>query len=293
MKIAIFGGTGLLGSNLVKLYSEHEVKAFSRKHSSNIDKKKNILIQFENLKSELLEEYIKWQPDITINTIAIIDLQKCEDNYILAKQTNCNIALTLAKIANSIDSYFIHISTDHFFNDSKLLHKEDDKITILNNYAKTKYCAEQEILSINSHALIVRTNILGFRHTQQASFFEWLLDSLSKKQNIHLYTNYYTSPIAVKILGNILIQCFQKRLCDVYNIASSEVINKYQFGIMCAKKFNFSIETISKAELKSTNLKRALTLGLDTSKIEKALNLPMPTIEDTLDILHKEYKEKI
>ena len=291
-KIAIIGGTGLLGSNLVKLFSDYDVKAFSRVSSSNIDSRKNNIISFSNISNELSIYFNNWIPDIIINTIANVNLQECEKDYDKAYFVNCTIAIEIAKISQKYNSYFIHVSTDHYYNDIYQTHNENFPITLLNNYAKTKYEAEKEIIKYNTKYLIVRTNIIGFRENTTKSFFEWLLYALKDNEIINLYTNFSTSPISVNQLGKILLKCYQKNLIGTYNIASKEVIDKYSFGVKTANKFGYNINNINKSLLENNSyLLRALSLGLDISKIEKDLKINMPTIDETLDSLYKEYKK--
>ena len=283
-----------MGSNLVRLLSNYDVKAFSREYSKNIDDIKNNIINFNNIEDELSAYFDSWKPHIIINTIAIVNLQQCEDDYDEANHINCNIAINLAKISKKYNSYFVHISTDHYYNDKCKIHDENHKVTLLNNYAKTKYNAEKEIIKYNKKYLIVRTNIIGFRKRTAKSFFEWLLNSLKQQIHINLYTNFYTSPISVNELGTILIKCYQKDLIGTYNIASCEVIDKFNFGIKTASKFGYATNNIVGSIIKNkntTNLSRALTLGLDVSKIENILEIKMPTIDETLDTLYNEYKE--
>jgi len=293
IKIAIIGGTGLLGSNLVRLFSQYDVKAFSRRLGNNIHDKKNNIIDFNNMETKLSNYFNKWIPDIIINTVALVNLEKCEKDYSKAYYINCEIAVNIAKIAQKYNSYFIHISTDHYFNDKKDLHNEIDKVILLNNYAKTKYEAEKEIVKINDKSLIVRTNIIGYRRTKIKSFFEWLLESLKSEDKIELYTNFYTSPINVNHLGDILLKCYNKKLFGIYNISSKEAINKYNFGLKVANKFEYNFQNVKKVKLlnEGNRLKRALSLGLDVSKIENNLNISMPTIDEVIDSLHKEQYE--
>jgi dTDP-4-dehydrorhamnose reductase len=295
IKVAIIGGTGLLGSNLIKLLSKkYDVKAFSRESSRNVSQSFNNIVDFNFLEDNLCRYFVDWSPDIIINTVAVVDLQQCEDSYSMAYSINCGITAQLAKIASKLNSYFIHISTDHYYNDDLKTHDELQDVTLLNNYAKTKYNAEEKVLENIDNALIVRTNIIGFRRREAKSFFEWLIDSLKKEEKIDLYTNFYTSPISVNQLGEILIKCHQSQITGIYNIASSEVIDKYSFGIKTANEFGFPVKNIIAKELKYNNifgLKRALTLGLNVSKIERALQIKMPTISETINSLHDEYKD--
>ena len=286
MKIAIFGGTGLLGSNLVKLYSKHDVRSFSRGHSNNVSRIKNNIINFDDLIEELSSYFDFWKPDIIINTVAIVSLQKCENNYDIANNVNCDIAIKISKVSKKYNSYFIHISTDHYYDDNLKIHSEQEEIILKNNYAITKFNAEKGIKKNNNKAIIVRTNIVGFRRGTSESFFEWLISSLKNNEKIYLYTNYYTSPISVKHLGKILLKCYEKNLSGTYNIASSMVIDKYKFGLKVAKKFGFSAINIIATEVTKTSnddLQRALSLGLDVSKIESALHEKMPTIDENIN----------
>jgi len=291
MKIAVLGATGLLGSNIIQTYSKKniQVKGFARSSSIN-----NTIIDFNNLSEKLNEIFSTWKPDIIINTIALVNLQACEDDYKLAYDTNTKIAKDLCAIAKKYNSYFIHISTDHYYNDKKLKHSEDDEVILLNNYAKTKFEAEKEILSIYNFSLIVRTNIIGFRKNGIDSFFEWLLNSIKNEIPLNLYPNYFTSPISVSELSNFLLLCYKKRLTGIYNISSREVIDKYSFGIKTAKKFEYPTTNITTKSLDNSEfqIQRALTLGLDVSKIEKSLQIKMPTIDQTLNTLYKEYHEQ-
>lgn len=87
------------------------------------------------------------------------------------------------------------------------------------------------------------------------------------------------------------MKCYSNKLSGLYNIASSEVIDKFSFGIKVANKFEYPVKNISPIKFQDNNLvfpKRALSLGLDISKIQAALNENMPTIDETLDDLKNE-----
>lgn len=295
IKVAIIGGTGLFGSNLTTLLSkEYDVKAFSRAHANNTSDSINHIVDFNFIEENLHLYFVHWKPDIIINTVGIVNLQKCEDNLSMADYINCGIASQLAKVANKYNSYFIHISTDHYYNDNLKIHTEEQSVTLLNNYAKTKYKAEKQVIKNNVNSLIVRTNIIGYRRREAKSFFEWLISSLENSEKIVLFTNFYTSPISVNQLGKILIMCYEKSITGIHNIASSEVIDKYSFGLMTAREFGFSTKNITAKYLKDNNvhsLKRAITLGLDVSLIESKLKIKMPTVSETIKSLYDEEKD--
>lgn len=295
MKIAVIGGTGMLGSNLVKLYCNlgHEVEAFSRSHASNIDSSINCILNFSNLELILSKCFQSWVPDVIINTAAIVNLSYCENNLEQAREVNVGFAKILAKVAQQYKSYFIHISTDHFYDDHLTLHRENDEETLLNNYALTKREAEKEVLHTNKLSLVVRTNIIGFRYTERATFLEWLLNALKKQEIITLFDDYYSSPISAKKLGEILLGCIDKKINGIYNIASADTVSKYFFGLTLAKRFNLSQRTIRLGSLKELNeksgVRRSFNNGLDVNKIESALSIKMPTVLDSIEQIYQEY----
>ena len=113
MKVAIIGGTGLLGSNLLKYYSKKnfEVRAFSRLSSQNQSLYDISRLDFNNLEAQLSVVFDFWCPDIIINAVALVNLQECEDNVKSAYIVNTSIAMQLSSISKKYKSYFIHQSS--------------------------------------------------------------------------------------------------------------------------------------------------------------------------------------
>jgi len=295
LKIAILGGTGLLGSNLFLLYQKKglDVRVFSRNSSDSIPTSFNTLLDFERSFDTLTEALTGWKPDIIINAIANVNLQVCEEKQAEAHKINVDFPQQFSLLAQALGSYYIHISSDHFYDDGLLKHTERDVCLPINHYAATKLKAENVVLEAYPSSLIVRTNIIGFRRTERPSFFEWLINALYKEEEITLYEDYFTSPIAVQQLGKILLDCYSHHLRGIYNIASRDVISKYEFGLETARQFGFSTQAIKKGSLALANaqspLKRSRFLGLDVSKVESALQIKMPSVIETIEELHQEF----
>jgi dTDP-4-dehydrorhamnose reductase len=286
------GATGLLGSNLCQIYTSlgFKVLTFSR---NNFYFNDSFLPKIpQRIGKFLLINNLK--PDIIINCIAEINLSRCEENWDYAFDINVRIATELAQLSGELGAYYIHISTDHYYNDSNLKHNEIQNVELLNNYAKSKYLAEQAISqSMTSNFLIARTNIIGFKHNKLNSFLDWLVISLLKNEKISLFTDYITSPISIRLFAEILLESFNLNLSGIYNIASSNCISKYDFGIDLATKFGLDFSNVSPGSLmtlnQSSGLKRAGNLSLDVSKIENELSKKMPTVQESINSLYHEY----
>lgn len=109
-----------------------------------------------------------------------------------------------------------------------------------------------------------------------------------------LYTDFYTSSIHTVDFSSILSEILRKKkLRGIYNIASSTVSNKKDFICELSNKL-FGHEPIyhdaSVQEINGT--KRAESLGLDTTKIEKALGHPMPNLMQTLCSIKDEFERR-
>ena len=85
------------------------------------------------------------------------NIERCEENYELAKKLNITIPNILNNFAKKNKIKLIHISTDHLFNGKRNLYFENNKTNPLNVYAKSKLKSEQDILK-NRDALVIRTN---------------------------------------------------------------------------------------------------------------------------------------
>ena len=116
----------------------------------------------------------------------------------MADYANIQIAKSLASVCSKKKIKFIHISTDHLFDGTKSYYTENDTKSPLNNYAKTKSQAEDEILALNKDALIIRTNFFGWGPSYKNSFSDKkFLSTLESDKKIELFEDVFYSPISV------------------------------------------------------------------------------------------------
>lgn len=240
---------------------------------------------------KLLECFESEKPDIIINTIAIVNLNNCEIDKCRAYLVNSRPAGVISNYCHENNVYFVQISTDHYYTgDDDEKHLETDKIHLLNEYARTKYLAETLALT-NPDALIIRTNIVGFRGWENDTFVEWALNCLKSEEPINVFEDYYTSSIDVYNFSRILGDLINNKPRGIYNLASSEVSSKKDFIFSLADSFNLSTSNCTPSKINNDELKRATSLGLDTGKIENYLGYKMPTLKEVTDSLKKHYED--
>ena len=254
--------------------------------------RKNADYNFDILDDNKLLECFKLEnPDIIINTIAIVNLNECEMNKERAYLVNSRPAGIISDYCFENNIYFIQISTDHYYTgDTDKKHSETDKIYLLNEYARTKYLAESLTL-INPYALVIRTNIVGFRGWEKDTFVEWALNSLKSDESINVFDDYFTSSIDIYNFSKILGELIENRPTGVYNIASSEVFSKKDFIFSLADSFNLDSSMCNPTNIDVDELKRATSLGLNTKKIEDYLGYKLPTLKQVTDSLRYNYEK--
>ena len=73
-------------------------------------------------------------------------------------------------------------------------HSETDQVTLVNEYARTKFAGEAMALT-SPHALVLRTSIVGIRGGQPLSAAEWAIQAVSNDEEMTLFHDAWTSSI--------------------------------------------------------------------------------------------------
>ena len=287
----IFGGSGLLGSSWAnsQVLNNDNVAIVTHNANSDLNKVKKYSVNSSSM--EEIENLINtFKPSIIINSAGITDIEKCENNYQLAYEANVNLPKKISKISKNNGIKFIHISTDHLFAGKKGNYSEEDAIFPLNNYAKTKALAEEEVLKNNDKSLIIRSNFYGWGPKNRKSFSDLIFDNLSNKKEIFLFEDVFFSPLYMKDLINFTNFLLFKNLRGVFNLSSNERISKLDFGKKIARTFNFDLNLIipTSIEERKDLVLRPKDMSLSNKKFKKYYNEPIDTIEESINKLKKE-----
>lgn len=286
MKALVIGSTGMLGQALMHEIKKRGIKVVGIARSGadiSCD-----IIDEQTLSSLILSV----KPQIIINSAAMVSLAKCEENPDYAYLINARSASIISEIAFKRGIYFIQISTDHYYTgDSNQIHKEEHPIRLVNEYARTKYAAEKFTLT-NPNALVVRTNIVGFRNKNEApTFVEWSIQNIENGSPMTLFDDFFTSSINVSSFSSALLDIIEKNHTGVLNLASREVFSKKTFICALAKKMGYPLTNIKTGSvLDAGDICRAESLGLDVGKAEAILGYELPTLNDVITSIVKEYK---
>ena len=180
-KILIVGAKGMLGQDLVKIFSadsQYQVQGWDREE-----------INITN-KIEVLQKIFSFRPDVIINAAAYNAVDKCEEDFAefeLAKQINGYAVGYLASVAQYLGGIMVHYSTDYVFDGElkfdpanvtieKLGYHENSQPSPISRYGLTKYLGEFELRRVGGNFYLIRTSRLFGLSASSAvakkSFFE-------------------------------------------------------------------------------------------------------------------------
>ena len=281
-KVLVLGSDGLLGQAFCRVLenSSFHLSTHSRTEKSDINC--DVIHQ-----SDLLSRFIsETKPDYIINCIALVSIHNCEKDKGQCMSINYRFVDWILEIAKENHANVVHISTDHFFTgDKNKLHSERDEVSLVNNYAKSKFLGEQSALKYE-RSLVVRTNITGFRGKKtNLTFFEWVLKIIHTREPVTLFNDFYTSTIDATSLVHYIIKLIELRAYGLFNIASSECYSKQEFINCVAARLHCRLGDVTVKSVSSLLPARAESLGLCVSKVEKILECRMPTQQQVIENL--------
>jgi len=169
-KILIIGSKGMLGQELVKMYTREDGYDVTAWDKEDVD-----VTDVADLKGQIMDLY----PDVIYNAVAYNAVDACEEDdieYDKAVELNVDLPRNLAQIAKTLQATLVHYSTDYVFDGKKPVYKdggdgpqccgsscrgcmyrgdedgfeyfayaEDDLPRPLSRYGKTKYEGEREV----------------------------------------------------------------------------------------------------------------------------------------------------
>ena len=281
----VIGATGMLGQSLMKEADRAAIKCIgaARKNS-------DIILDVMNEES-IAKAFKKINPEVVINTAAVTSIQNCDNDVRLAWMVNTRAVQLLTEACFKTNCKLVQISTDQYYcGDGDKKHQESVKISLVNEYARSKYAGE--IIAASYHdSLIIRTNITGFRGWKnQPTFIEWLFGMAESGESLMAFDDYYTSTIDVHNFSIALYEMINLNVVGTYNLASSEVSSKKQFIEKLYHKMNLTLDSVQPSSIKELKPRRADSVGLDVTRAEKLLKRKLPNLNEVIDSLLMEYK---
>lgn len=191
-------------------------------------------------------------PDIVINTVALLGIDPCEKEPEKAFRLNTLYPKSLAELSNELNFLLMHFSTDAVFNNEKNdFYTESDRPHPLNIYGFTKYGGDCFIQTIAARYYIFRIPVLFGEATKNTQFVEKMLQKVEEGQDtLRVSGDIISSPTYSKDVAREMRRILESTYqFGVYHIANEGKASLYELMKEIIKHLGPSVK-IEKASYK-------------------------------------------
>lgn len=269
MKILIFGGSGMVGSKFISLYSKTFQINAPDLNETDILKRDQV--------SKVIEQF---NPDSIINFAAFTNVEGAEeqknDEQGLCYQINALGAKNVAQVAKDFDKYLIHISTEYVFDGTKeeSPYIEEDKPNPINWYGQTKLIGEQFVLETGAKAGIVRIAMpFSAYYEFKKDIARFFLEQLKKGNQIKAVADQMITPTLVNDIEDALKVVLESQIVGIYHVSSKTSVTPLEFVKTVAETFHLNYSLISQVSFEEYNKNKKAKLlkysWLNPAKFER------------------------
>lgn len=296
MKIFISGSTGLLGRTIAYENKDYGFKLFGLYYP---EKEFDALKLFEEsyfcdiTEYKLLSRIIsKIKPDVIVHAASNANVDWVEKNKDAAYKNNFEGLKNIFNISATEGIRFIHISSNAIYDGNNPLYSEDSERKPLNYYGKLKVLEEDYVISNSKNHTIIRPILMyGWNDTlERDNPFTWQLKLQKNNSQIKLVDDIFCNPLLANDCAKVILELIKKNIFGIFNIAGSEILSRYEFGIKIAESTGYGITNILPVPNSSfiEIAPRPKNTSFNISKVENILK--MRSVSEGLSYLLNENK---
>ena len=237
MKVLIAGASGLVGGNCMQYFGKQGwdvVGTYFSYPAANT-------VFYDTLNPENPQNFdIKaYSPDVILHCGALTHVDYCEQNEAESYQKTVVSTQNLIKLSNELKCIFVFISTDYIFDGKAGPYDENQSPNPLSIYGRHKLEAEELVKSSCEKNLILRiTNVYGDEERGK-NFVSRIIDQAKNGQHLTLKlpVDQYATPINAADIAKALYLLLKDKHCGVFNIASTDYMNRVQLAQTILKHF--------------------------------------------------------
>ncbi|MGQ9863052.1 MAG: SDR family oxidoreductase [Bacteroidia bacterium] len=239
--LLITGATGLVGQKCIyeAQRRHYPILALSRRPLPFVSPTQTLLVDLTY--PSQLDTLLNYPLQGILHTAAMANVDACQKDPLTAWLINVEATHHLLKKAETLQIPFIYVSTDFVFDGKKNgPYREEDPISPLSTYAKTKAAAEMRIQISTTSWAIART-ILVYGVASDLSRDNILLrtlHALREKKPIPLFTDQVRMPTWAEDLACGLLDLYEKKAQGIFHLSGPEILTPYDMGLQIAKMWD-------------------------------------------------------
>ena len=236
MKIFISGGSGLLGSNCMKHFTEMGCEVVGSYYTFQTDD----TVFYDTLNASPFNFDIhEFRPDIIVHCGALTHVDHCETNVQESYEKTVQSTINLIKVANEIGAKLVYISTDYVFDGKNGPYREDAPVNPLGVYARHKLEGEEIVLGEMKKSLVLRvTNVYG-DELRGKNFIARIVDQCKNKQKLTLKLPYdqFSSPCNAWDIARAMYVLLRDEKEGIYHVAGTDYMNRVELALRVLSYF--------------------------------------------------------
>lgn len=219
MKFLVTGANGLLGFDISKELTSRDYNHLLVRNSRDLE------ITNSNEVDKMIVDY---KPDVIIHCAAYTNVNQAEKENQKCIDTNILGTTNIINSSRKIDAKVVYVSSDYVFDGKKDgPYEEDDISNPLNEYGKTKYLGELEVLKYDK-IFIVRTSwLFGINGN---NFVKKMFDLSKTKEEVYVVQEQVGSPTYTVDLAKLIIDMSLTSQYGVYHATNSGYVNRYELA---------------------------------------------------------------
>ncbi len=271
MRAVVIGGSGQIGSWLLRLLSERGHNGIGTYCTVAYPGLTPLDAADKEAASRWIAEH---RPDVVFYPAGFTWVDGCERDPEKARDANVEQPLNVAQAAKAVGSRFVYFSTDYVFDGSNGPNTEDDPPCPPNVYGLAKREAEVALTEeLGDGVLILRTSWVYGPERQGKNFAYQVCRRLVGGQDVTVPSDQCSNPSYGPDVARTALDLVERGTSGLLHVVGPEVIDRVAFAKAVAEGFGLGTDRISgkpTAEL-SQGAPRPLSGGLTWTELEGLL----------------------
>jgi len=240
MKFLGTGLSGLVGSRVVSLLSTHTFINYSLESGVDITDRETIMRRIT------ADTEATW----VLHFAAYTNVQQAESDKDLGEKSpawQVNVAATqsIVDACRASGKHLLYIDTDYAFDGTRDRYTEDDPVSPLGWYAKTKSEGAKRVLALDSYGTVIRiSNPYRAHPVGKKDFVHKMMERLSARQEIVAPADQLFVPTFIDDIAGAIEKLVAVSASGIYHVTGTQAISPFDAAYAVAETFGHDAKLV-------------------------------------------------